>query len=178
MPRLIDDAKWKERWIRSAAASKTGQTLALFVVLTITPYLVPGLHRYRVFLPAAINPAPADGGTEDRSQFPRPAAEAVTGQVPGPATAANAAQGAGQITSMPGEIEDPSGHALDHFFDALGKAESGQAVARVSHYGDSPITNDGITSTIRRQLQRRFGDAGHGFILIDKPWGWYEHAGI
>ena len=40
--------------------------------------------------------------------------------------------------------------------------------ARITHYGDSPITNDGITGTVRRLLQQRFGDAGHGFIF-DRP---------
>ena len=27
-------------------------------------------------------------------------------------------------------------------------------------------------------LQARFGDAGHGALLIAKPWAWYGHAGI
>ena len=26
-------------------------------------------------------------------------------------------------------------------------------------------------------LQARFGDAGHGFILLAKPWAWYQHRG-
>src|SRR5262249_50097645 len=176
MARLIHDANWKGRSTRNTVSSKTGQTLALFIALTMIPYLVPGLRRYRVFLPAIRGTLTGDQ-TEGRNQFPRPATEALAGPS-GQGSAAIAAQVAGQITRTPGEIEDPSGHALDHFLDALGRAEAGQAIARVCHYGDSPITNDGITSTVRRQLQLRFGDAGHGFILIDKPWGWYEHAGI
>ncbi len=27
-------------------------------------------------------------------------------------------------------------------------------------------------------MQARFGDAGHGFLLIAKPWAWYGHDGI
>jgi lysophospholipase L1-like esterase len=27
-------------------------------------------------------------------------------------------------------------------------------------------------------LQRKFGDAGHGFVLLAKPWQWYNHLGI
>jgi lysophospholipase L1-like esterase len=27
-------------------------------------------------------------------------------------------------------------------------------------------------------LQARFGDGGHGFVLIGKPWAWYQHRGI
>ena len=45
------------------------------------------------------------------------------------------------------------------------------------HYGDSPTTADLITGDIRAMLQTRFGDAGHGFILLAKPWAWYQHRG-
>jgi lysophospholipase L1-like esterase len=162
---------------RMGAAGKTAQTLALFVVLTIIPYVVPSLRRYRVFLPAGFRPARSGDHIEDAGGLAVLAQPAPLGEVLDPARASIPASG-GQINPTPGQIEDPSGHALDHFFDALGKAEAGQRVARVCHYGDSPITNDGITSTVRSQLQLRFGDAGHGFILIDKPWGWYEHAGV
>jgi lysophospholipase L1-like esterase len=31
---------------------------------------------------------------------------------------------------------------------------------------------------VRRLLQARFGNAGHGFLLIAKPWAWYGHAGM
>jgi lysophospholipase L1-like esterase len=52
------------------------------------------------------------------------------------------------------------------------------AITRITHYGDSPITNDGITAPVRRLMQTRFGDAGHGFILLDRPWAWYGHQNI
>jgi lysophospholipase L1-like esterase len=52
------------------------------------------------------------------------------------------------------------------------------AITRISHYGDSPITNDGITGTVRELLQEKFGDSGHGFILVDRPWDWYGHQAI
>jgi lysophospholipase L1-like esterase len=41
-----------------------------------------------------------------------------------------------------------------------------KAITRVAHYGDSAVAADSITSTARRMLQARMGDAGHGFILI------------
>jgi lysophospholipase L1-like esterase len=90
----------------------------------------------------------------------------------------NQEQAKDRVETKPGEIEDPSGKALNHFFAALLKSEAEGGRVRVSHHGDSPITNDGITSTARRKLQLRFGDAGHGFILAAKPWGWYEHLGV
>lgn len=76
-------------------------------------------------------------------------------------------------------ISDPA-HALDHFYAALGRTDGkkAKAITRITHYGDSPITNDGITGTARQLLQERFGDAGHGFILIDRPWAWYGHQAI
>ena len=80
--------------------------------------------------------------------------------------------------AKPGEIEDPSGRSLAHFFAALQAVETTGGQVRVSHYGDSPITNDGITATVRRKLQQHFGDAGHGFVLAAKPWGWYQHDGV
>src|SRR5262249_4413842 len=48
----------------------------------------------------------------------------------------------------------------------------------VIHYGDSPTTADLITGDVRALLQQKFGDAGHGFVLIAKPWAWYGHTGV
>jgi len=71
-------------------------------------------------------------------------------------------------------------HALKAFYQALWRTESGQpgAFTRVLHYGDSPVTADSITADVRSLMQERFGDAGHGFILIAKPWAWYGHRGV
>ena len=52
------------------------------------------------------------------------------------------------------------------------------AITRIVHYGDSPTTADLITGDARRLLQARFGDAGHGFCLLAKPWAWYDHNGV
>ena len=70
--------------------------------------------------------------------------------------------------------------SLEGFFAALRRAEMKQegGVVKIVHYGDSPTTADLITSDIRQMLQAQFGDAGHGYHLIAKPWAWYEHRGI
>lgn len=80
--------------------------------------------------------------------------------------------------SMHGLV-DPYG-ALTTFYASLWRTESKipGAVTRVLHYGDSPVTADSITADARASLQARFGDAGHGFVLIAKPWAWYGHRGI
>ena len=130
--------------------NKTTQTIACFLLLSITPYLIPGLERWRALLPGTSG-QPKSG----QAQEPVPV-----------------------VSFKPGDIEDASGKALQHFFATLHQTESGQRITRISHYGDSPITGDMITSTVRRRMQLRFGDAGHGFMLLGKPWGWYEHIGI
>lgn len=76
-------------------------------------------------------------------------------------------------------LSDPA-HALDHFYQALQRTESREpgAITRILHYGDSPTTADLITGDARKLLQTRFGDGGHGFCLIAKPWAWYDHNGV
>lgn len=68
---------------------------------------------------------------------------------------------------------------LDAFFESLRELEAGRVrKVRILHYGDSPTTADMITADARVLLQKRFGDAGHGYHLIAKPWAWYEHRGV
>jgi lysophospholipase L1-like esterase len=73
----------------------------------------------------------------------------------------------------PPNLTVPPG-SLDTFFSSLHRGK----VTRVLHYGDSPTTADSITSDVRQLLQERFGDAGHGFLLIARPWAWYGHRGV
>ncbi|MEO8130231.1 MAG: GDSL-type esterase/lipase family protein [Bryobacteraceae bacterium] len=74
---------------------------------------------------------------------------------------------------------DP-GASLDHFYEALRQTEmrADGAVTRILHYGDSPTTADLITADLRILLQKQFGDAGHGYVLVAKPWAWYGHRGF
>jgi lysophospholipase L1-like esterase len=76
-------------------------------------------------------------------------------------------------------IDDPAG-SLDRFYERLEVVEKGKPgeVARILHYGDSPTTADQITADMRILMQKRFGDAGHGYCLMAKPWAWYEHRGV
>jgi len=77
-------------------------------------------------------------------------------------------------------IEVPSQKALIRFYRALyrtARKESG-AITRIAHYGDSSTAADHVTSTMRRRMQRRFGDAGHGFILISRGNMHYIHKDI
>jgi lysophospholipase L1-like esterase len=84
-----------------------------------------------------------------------------------------------QRAVAPQILRDRDG-SLDRFYAALWRTERGEphAITRILHYGDSPTTADLITGDTRQLLQKRFGDAGHGFSLIGKPWAWYEHRGV
>jgi lysophospholipase L1-like esterase len=83
-----------------------------------------------------------------------------------------------RLQGAPPLLADSNG-GLDHLYEALARTERHEpgAITRVTHYGDSPTTADLITGDIRAMLQARFGDAGHGFVLLAKPWAWYQHRG-
>lgn len=80
-------------------------------------------------------------------------------------------------------IEDQA-HTMDNFYESLrqtavaGDAGDGEAMTRITHFGDSSIATDLITHTVRRRLQRRFGDGGHGFILIADGYMPYRHRDV
>jgi len=77
----------------------------------------------------------------------------------------------------PRSIEDPSGKALDKFFAKLARVENKEpgATARVLYYGDSIIASDFVSGKLRRLLQDRFGDAGHGYAIVANAWpGWFH----
>jgi lysophospholipase L1-like esterase len=80
-------------------------------------------------------------------------------------------------------IEDPSDHALDAFYEALATVErsedlSSGVLARVSFFGDSHTAADLMTGRLRRRLQERFGDGGHGFVAAGRPWPSFRHRDV
>jgi lysophospholipase L1-like esterase len=70
--------------------------------------------------------------------------------------------------------------ALDGFYDALAKLAHGRASdsVRIAVFGDSNLTMDFTSGRMRRRLQQRFGDAGHGFVALGKPWSHYRHMDV
>ena len=169
---------------RSVLLSKPAQTIFCVLVFASLPLIfpglanvIPGLKEYREMMPD-LRELVSFKGSESNQEG---------GDIPGGArttTATNEFSSTGAdapvvVGNSEHPIEDPA-RALDSFFAHLARTENRQpgAITRITHYGDSPITNDGITSTVRRIMQERFGDAGHGFILMDKPWAWYGHQGI
>lgn len=94
----------------------------------------------------------------------------------GPRTRIDASEYAG----LEQHLVDASGDGMRPFYEALLRTarEEPHAITRAGHYGDSSIATDRITSTIRRHFQLRFGDSGHGFVLISKSYMPYAHLGL
>jgi hypothetical protein len=74
-------------------------------------------------------------------------------------------------------IED-EGQALKSFYQKLGQIKTKGNKVRVVHYGDSLIAGDYVTRTVRRLLQKTFGDGGHGYFLAGKGSRWYGRRWI
>jgi lysophospholipase L1-like esterase len=74
-------------------------------------------------------------------------------------------------------IEDEGG-AMTPFYEALKQTALKKGKTRVSHWGDSVIAADGLTHMTRRLLQMAFGDAGHGFIMVDSGTEWYRQKDV
>jgi len=183
----------------NALLSRTAGALATLLSLVALPYLVPGLQRLRVLTPlpegasliapaaAAAQAAPAATvgetrlaiETTEQSELRQPE------EVVLPPAAREALPEPGEKEKKPPRsIEDAPGDAsrgaLDPFYAALLAVERREpgAIARVTYFGDSIVASDFVTGTLRRRLQKRFGDAGHGFMLMANAWPGYFHNDV
>ena len=75
-------------------------------------------------------------------------------------------------------IEDRDGGSMKALHEALARAEAGEGQARLVFFGASHVASDLFTGHIRRELQSRYGDAGHGFVVPVHPWRTYRHRDI
>ncbi|MCX4247689.1 GDSL-type esterase/lipase family protein [Paraliomyxa miuraensis] len=69
--------------------------------------------------------------------------------------------------------------ALAKFYGALEDLRQGRDTdgkVRVLIYGGSHTDADIYPQYIRSYLQERFGDGGHGFVHVARPWRWYRHV--
>lgn len=145
---------------------KTALTIVTFLGWLALPIVAPALKNYKT-LDWATVPSVLDFPLHKTSQQPIQQEQARLRPESEP------------LTPRPEGIVDRA-HDMDHFYAALLRTERKQegAVTRILHYGDSPTTADLITADARTLLQQRFGNAGHGFCLIAKPWAWYGHRGV
>lgn len=121
------------------------------------------------FAEASSNAEPSSNGAGKSNE-----AEAAEGVLEGGEARLGPQSGAGPAAGIApseyeGVLQPIEGVAnLVPFFKQLERTlrREPKAITRIAHYGDSAVAADSITSTARRMLQTRFGDAGHGFILI------------
>ncbi len=175
---------------------------AALLALAFVPELVPKLERLRVLSsPALKAPPPSramDGVTERVGEAeivtetrnrggpganePPGAVGATPGRARGPIAASqdDEALPTPATKTSPVPLVDPSGRALERFYAKLVRVEAREdgALARVAHFGDSLIASDFVSGTLRRSLQKRFGDAGHGFVLVANAWPSYFHLDV
>lgn len=78
-----------------------------------------------------------------------------------------------------GDIVDAD-HDMEGFYRRLALLVRGRAKdhVRIAVYGDSNMTMDYITGAMRRMLQAKFGDGGHGYVSLGRPWAWYRHMDV
>jgi lysophospholipase L1-like esterase len=170
-----------------------GALLLAGVGLALLP-LVPGLEALHVRFPwqSEKPPAAPGEGAREEAQAPAGAPAAATATAKEGEQALPATENRETASNALGEEAEPVGdeepapvpivHAehLAPFFEALGRVRRKEpgARVRVAHYGDSLVTSDYVSGTVRRGLQARYGDAGHGFVLIANPWSWYFHNDV
>jgi lysophospholipase L1-like esterase len=152
---------------RHILLTKPAQTIICVLLLAALPWVVPELGGFRAYWPSAKDFVTFHGSTSGNLN-----------DLPGGAPDGNAVA----LPVAPagsGQIEDPQG-LMRPFYQSLAASAAKQpdAITRIIHYGDSPLSADLITGTVRRKMQARFGDAGHGFILASRPWAWYNHDAI
>lgn len=101
--------------------------------------------------------APAEAAVHERVTTPEPTASDAT----------------------PLPIVDPTS-SLHKFYAALEAtaARAPGAITRIAYHGDSIVTSDYVTGTLRRALQSEFGDGGHGFVLMADAWPSYFHNDV
>jgi lysophospholipase L1-like esterase len=163
---------------------RSGGLLLLLAAATVIACRAPRAHPPAApALPAA--PAVVDGPprptTDDREPSPPTQAGASPPGCPALDEAKlepPACDAAVVKTPIP-PIVDPTG-ALAPFHERVLALARGRATdhVRVAMYGDSNLTMDGVTGRLRRHLQARLGDGGHGWVSLARPWAWYRHEDV
>jgi lysophospholipase L1-like esterase len=179
------------------AVFRSRPVLALLslLVLCVVPEIAPGLTTVRVLTSpeakAAASGAAMEGvtervgeaelETETQDRGAPGSVGATPGRARGPiAETTNERPEARPSRISPVPLVDASHRALDRFYAKLSRVEAREpaAILRIAHFGDSLIASDFVSGTLRRSFQRRFGDAGHGFVLIANAWPSYFHLDV
>ncbi len=170
------------------------RSVALAVVTLLVaialPYGVPGLERFRLLSPLApgegfaLAPPPVEASAEV-GEVALPPADADGTEHLGVPEEVSLPARARELVSVQAEEKPPvslvgGDQALSGFFEKLALVEQKQpgAIARVALWGDSNVASDLVSSVLRRALQKRFGDAGHGYVLLTRTSKRYFHNDV
>ena len=128
-----------------AASGETAPASATAAPSTPAQLGVPALRTDAPVTPASASATATAPAPVALSLGSNTAASALPSRAPGIAT----------------PLIDPDFRGMDSFYRGLAQNDG---LVRAAHFGDSTIAADGITSTIRRRLQARFGNGGPGYI--------------
>jgi len=192
--------------VRIATLGHVGPALVVVVVCIALSFLVPALAYTRPWKPGDPVPfwnvfgrpfeADIEAERDERvAEIESLAADAIAVDEPPPAVkrrplpvhAIPDSDALPRYVPHPEDAKPPvqsielfAGTELDRFFAALAATDARVpgSITRVVHWGDSAIGMDGIPGAIRRRMQNRFGDAGHGFHLMAPPNSSYLHREV
>jgi len=178
---------------------KVALTAVVLGACILLPYSHDSLRRLRVlspgisFLehddtdPASLVPPPIDTvgeaslpGTTDDAQARGDLMDQEPVNVRGPIAKGQLPIPAAVLEDKPPiPIDRPEG--LEKFFDKLIRVEAKEpgAIARILYYGDSIVASDFmVTGKLRRLLQDRFGDSGHGYAIVANAYPGWLHLDV
>ncbi|MEM6991237.1 MAG: GDSL-type esterase/lipase family protein [Myxococcota bacterium] len=192
--------------VQWSTVGRVGPAMAVIAAALVAVFTVPGLEAYRPWQEGDPLPfwnvvqRPFASAENQAHQTHVAAVESVADEVlaardPAPPVAAAPTpavvpETGTKLPAFVPEAEDEAdvveplelfkGDELDRFFESLARTDASLegAVTRISHWGDSAIGIDGIPGAIRRRMQNRFGDAGHGFHLMAPPNTSYRHREV
>jgi lysophospholipase L1-like esterase len=184
---------------RIALLSRPALGVASCLVLAAFTQFAPGLSALRLFArpddssaptPIGVAPPKLEMGeakleteTRERPELEQPEHVELPRSARGPIAekqASDFALPAIDAEKPPVPLEDKDERGLADFYEALAKTARHEpaAITRVVHFGDSIVTSDYVSGTLRRKLQKQFGDSGHGFMLMANAWPAYFHNDV
>jgi hypothetical protein len=201
-PEPLSKAEPLERPWR-ALHNKTTHAVALLLAFALGLEFTPGTERWRLFrrvmpeapaAPPMLDPSAQregtnalEGETRTRTELAQPETPELPAARPADPTAPADDFVVPRIDAEapPVPLEDAA-HSLDGFYAALERTlaakdkpdGAGPALTRITYFGDSLVASDYVTGTLRRQMHDRFGDGGHGFVLMADAWPSYFHNDV
>ena len=183
---------------RPALASKPVRAVLTLLAIAAALQVVPGLERWRLFgerppsegegvPPAVPEPVLTEGEarleteTRTRPELAQPEHVVIPSTRRSPLDRGGAKRRLNlDIERPPVSIVDPDDRGLGGFYRALERTvdKDGDGITRIVHFGDSIITSDYVSGTLRRKFQKQFGDSGHGYMLLANAWPAYFHNDV